>query len=206
MKSFITLVFSAIAVSTLAGCASLFTPATDTITITSVPEGADVYWQGSHLGKTPLVTEIKKVSNTSSLVLEKTGYEARSVTLGREIAGVAFLNLGFVTTTSGAPSWGLDIITGRIWTYQPNKYVTKLERSSGTAMRDDAVFDFVMTNAEKIRLELARGYGEEVANLCRLLEKNEAECESMRAKLFSQREQMIGAPDSLALYQAIAAL
>jgi hypothetical protein len=184
----------------------LFTPATETITITSVPEGADVYWQGSHLGKTPLVTEIKKVSHTSSLVLEKTGYESRAVMLGREINGVAFLNLGFITTTSGAPSWGLDIITGRMWTYQPNKYVTKLERSSGSAKREEAFFNYVMMNAEKIRIDLARGYGDEVQNLCGLLEKTPEECALMRSKLYGQREQMISAPDSLALYQAIAAL
>ena len=123
-------------------CATMFGDHADTISITSEPEGAEVYLRGELLGKTPLVTEISRRTEANFLTLTKQGYGDERVELQRKITGIAFLNFGYVLTTSGASSWGTDISTGRMWEYAPKKYVVKLD-AEAAGLWNKSVFDFV---------------------------------------------------------------
>jgi hypothetical protein len=51
----------------IAGCATMFGPKTDKVTVNSEPEGAEVYFRGELLGKTPLETDLPRRSEARTM-------------------------------------------------------------------------------------------------------------------------------------------
>jgi hypothetical protein len=168
-----------------AGCASMFGPSTDRVSLESEPSGADVYLRGTNLGKTPVTIDLPRRTEAVFLTFKKEHFETKQVHLNQTIDGVAFLNFGFTTTTSGATSWGIDLINGRAWKYAPDAYVVHLESATKSADRkegqsidrwNETVFDYVMANAINLKTDLARGTGPTLTGLCDSLNKSTEAC------------------------------
>ena len=107
-----------------AGCASMFAPNSDNITIKTNPEGADVYYGGNLLGQTPLTYSFKRETfEQKKLNIRKEGYKNQELLLEKTIEKIALFNLGFTTTTFGATSWGIDAATGNAIKYSPDSYL-----------------------------------------------------------------------------------
>lgn len=86
MKKIINCVVLAIFTINMTGCATIMKPKTTKISINSNPEGANVYFDGNRVGKTPLLTT---ASNRNPLMvsLKKEGYEGASKRIGVHTEG-----------------------------------------------------------------------------------------------------------------------
>lgn len=149
----------------VSGCASMFAPASDRITINSVPEGAKVYLGANLLGTTPLTYEFKRsMQERKTLSIRKDGYKTQELLLGTVLEPAAFWNFGFITTTFGATSWGIDAMNGNMVKYSPDSYLVDLEKAGGVESPKDRVdrgrLRFVAANWGRIRSDIAWGGGE----------------------------------------------
>lgn len=188
----------------LSGCASMFGTGFDEITLESEPSGADVYFRNQYLGKTPLTTKLARTPEAPFLVFKKAGYEDQRVSMGRSVDGVAFFNLGFITTTSGATSWGIDAITGRMWKVSQNTYVVKLERLN-RADNDHShrTMDYVLNQSEELKSELSQGYGESFKSLCKAANVGMKHCPQVYSKALSDKGSLLASRNSLEFYRRL---
>ena len=105
----------------LTGCATMFTSPTDHITFNSSPEGANVEINGMSQVKTPVTVPVKKSMNSPQVQMKKNGYEGKPVFLQTSFNAVSLLNI-FVW-----PGFIVDIVTGKMWKYDPTTYNVELE-------------------------------------------------------------------------------
>jgi hypothetical protein len=149
----------------LSGCASMFAPATDTVRIDTLPQGAKVYDGSNLLGTTPLVHTFKRETfQKKNLTLRKEGYRSQELQLGTTLEKDALWNFAFITTTLGVTSWGIDAANGNMVKYYPDSYLIDLERGGGPeGRRDQTRFQrlrFVAFNKDHLQQDIAAGDGE----------------------------------------------
>lgn len=197
---FLKIMLMAIFFST--GCASMFGDSTDTVEITSEPAGADVYFRKKHLGTTPLTVALERRVEASQLQFEKTGYKPKNVPLSRHVTGKAFWNFGFITTTSGATSWGVDALSGKMWEYSPKSYVVNLEKIE-TQVNTDALFDYVMSNGELIRKSLAQKQSQILDDMCAAASLKQNQCSKWQNEILRRRATLLKTKNNLELYKAL---
>ena len=149
----------------LNGCASMLAPNTDTLTIKTIPDGADVY-DGVHvLGKTPLVqTFTRNTFEVKTLTLRLEGYKSQDLMLQRVIEKKALYNFAFFLTTCGVTSWGIDALNGNMIMYSPDSYLIELEKNAADPHKKDQVrwdrMRFVVMNRDQLMKDVASGGGE----------------------------------------------
>ena len=116
MNKFIARIVSLIIVLSFCGC-SAFRPSTQTITINSSVQGADIYLDGNPIGKSPATATIQRNRNFTVLA-RKPGFEPMSRTIGThlndtgtmDVVGLVFcLFPGIGLLTPGA--WSVDETT-----------------------------------------------------------------------------------------------
>jgi len=107
----------------LSGC-SLLAPRTQTLTITSSPEGAEVLVDDTVVGRTPLECRVRRWRPVT-VAIRKEGYRPASRTTTRSLSGV-----GIFDVVGGAlvlfPFFGL--LSGGAWEHSPNKVHANLVR------------------------------------------------------------------------------
>lgn len=149
----------------LSGCASIYAPDSDSITIKTIPEGAKVFEGTNLLGTTPLTCTFKRDTfQKKNLTLRKEGYKSQDLVLGTVLERDALLNFAFITTTSGVTSWGIDALNGNMVKYHPDSYLIDLEKEGTQGVRKDQTrfqrLRFVAFNGDRIRQDIAAGDGE----------------------------------------------
>ena len=160
--------------SLLSGCATLFANRSDTITIKTEPAGADVYDGADLLGKTPLTHIFKRDTFTQkTLQIRSPGFTTYELRLQRTVEPIALFNLGFILTTMGVTSWGIDAASGAMIRYEPSSYFVDLEptgkkRTSMDRNRRERVM-FVLSNRHALTRDIAQGDGPYLASYYRLL-------------------------------------
>lgn len=106
----------------LSACGTLISGSSQTVSIDSNVEGAEIYEGGVLLCETPCSTQMKRERGEKTLIVKKAGYEDARVMLGSSVNIVSLLNLvslsGFIT----------DAVTGAVWEYSPNNYYVNLMR------------------------------------------------------------------------------
>lgn len=160
---------AALIVLNVSSCATLFSKKTDTIKIESDPPGAEVSIEGENFGETPVSIEVRRSTfGQKYLTLKKKGYKTRRVFLEKNIDGTSFFNLGFITTTFGATSWGIDALSGAMFEYRPGYYSIDLEKNNdkaelnkpgGTPTKEDFQL-FVTKSFSKLKRDISSGGGE----------------------------------------------
>lgn len=115
----------------LAGCATLFSGTSDTLTFESQPAGALVVIEGVDRGRTPLTTSVSRDIGGTDVMYRLDGYETRTFELGQE----------FNTTAI----WGIfcfplcpvvDVLTGAIMKYDPTTYSLELTSRDSDALEE----------------------------------------------------------------------
>lgn len=149
----------------LFGCATMFAPGEDQITIKTDPGGAEVYDGATLLGKTPLThTFARDTFEKKVLTVKMEGRKSHSLYLQKTMEKTALLNFGFITTTFGVTSWGVDAFSGHMTKYSPNSYLIELESAGGVTTKEEQSrrrrLRFVVLNSDSLRKDIARGDGE----------------------------------------------
>lgn len=149
----------------LSGCASMMAPSSDFVTINTVPQGAEVYLGDELLGKTPVTHVFKRQTfEKKTLSIRKKGYKTRELLLETALESTALLNLGFITTTSGVTSWGIDASSGNMIKYHPGSYLIDLEKEGEPSRQKEhaslLLLRFVARNQAHLQSDIAFGDGE----------------------------------------------
>lgn len=190
----------------LGGCATLFTPSSDTISITSDPEGAEVFLDGELLGTTPLEFQAdREVFKHKYITIRKEGYEPKQMRLRSTLNTASLFNL-----TSG-PSWTTDAISGAMFEYSPKSYMILLERK-GQAELDDKQMQhrrrmaFVALHFNSLRLDIARGDGEHINALCQTMPLGRLSPSAFSARIHKKRTDLLRMKTPVELLRGITAL
>lgn len=105
----------------VSGCATVFSPAHDPVTISSVPEGSAVFMDGSRVGKTPITVQVKRQLTPPRIEVKNDGYHTQSILLQNQFNGVALLNIFFW------PGFIVDAATGTLMKASQFNYQVDLE-------------------------------------------------------------------------------
>ena len=138
----------------LAGCASIISGTSQSVTIDSNVAGATVNIEGSSVGVTPFTGKIPR-KRESVAVVSKPGYGTQSVTLTTSFNSVALLSIFWDYSTT-------DCLTGACWEYAPNNYYVNLRpatSSDSNFKKDTELKAFTMTYFTTLHSEIAAGSG-----------------------------------------------
>ena len=120
MKSIIYLsVISCLFLTT--SCATLFTGTKQTVQINSKPPGAKIQIDGIDRGTTPAAIKLKKKSDGQVVTLKLDGYETKTIVPETSFNAVSILNLTNILF------WGIDLLSGAVYKYDPRFYEIELE-------------------------------------------------------------------------------
>jgi hypothetical protein len=203
MKRSTYLIVCSLTALSLGGCATIFSRSADPVTIESEPSGAEVnIANGAKLGETPFTTAMTRQMNSISVEIKKKGYETKLLKLERKFDLTSLFNLGFISTTSGATSWGIDLLTGNFLEYSPQKYVVELSKRN--AHVGPSALEMVVMNHQEFKKNLARNeQGELQASLCHSWELNSEACAKLWSNAYEHRTELLNTPDSLAFYRQL---
>lgn len=182
----------------VAGCATIVTGTSDTITFNSEPEGATVTVAGRVIGKTPVSVVIDKDTN-QAVTFEKEGYKTFTTQLSTTTNPWFFGNIvigGLLGSTT-------DGVSGAIIEYSPDQYFATLTPEVPFGINNNLprrVKEVVVAFGDDIRAELAAGSGPYTTELLGLLgvatENHEASTRVL-ASLASQSEDNLEFAESI---------
>ena len=119
---------SALAILFASGCASIIKGTSQTVSINSNVEGADVIVNGERVGTTPFTGPIKRKSGTT-VTVRKTGYQTKTVTMTTEIEAIFWGNI----ISGGVIGSTTDLTTGAMYYYAPATLEIDLNASAESA-------------------------------------------------------------------------
>ncbi len=153
-KQVILLLASVVAISLLLpGCATILGGSKDASYVRNGnPPNADVYYNGSYVGKAPTKVKIPKSAKqgNSTVEVKAEGYETSTINMTRKVS-VGYTVLDILT---GVVWLGIDFATGNIYKPRPNKIDYNLSPISGynpSEQYDFAVGDKVIFSKDKLK-------------------------------------------------------
>lgn len=159
-----------LAMATVAGCATLASGTTQTMTINSNVDGARVFLDASEIGTTPFMGTVPK--NKSSLRVEAAGYRSETIALSKTMEPIFWGNI-ILGGTLGSIT---DFATGAAYQYAPATYQVELR----TANQDEQAFQaqlvvrkFAMLYIDEISRDVSTGGGEHLSAMVRLINLTE---------------------------------
>lgn len=125
----------------LAACATIMHGTTQEISVGSTPTGAKVLIDGKEVGKTPVVSELKR-KDRHAVRIELDGYEPYELTMTRGTSGWVWGNIVF----GGIVGLAVDAITGGMYKLNPEQIQSTLSRKdvAVTAQGDVLVIAVVL--------------------------------------------------------------
>jgi hypothetical protein len=145
-----------------AGCATIVKGSTQTITVSSNVDGADVFLDGLKVGTTPFAGPVPK--NKGALMVQKPGYRAANLSLSKSLEPMFWGNI----ITGGTLGSITDFASGSAYQYAPAAYQVDL-RPEGQAQtgfeRRVAARKFAMLYLDRVSADLAVGSGEHLRAL-----------------------------------------
>jgi hypothetical protein len=113
----------------LAGCATVFTPSHDPVTISALPVGSAVFMDGNRVGKTPVTIQVKRQLTPPRVEVKSDGYHSQSIILQNQFNGVSLLNIFFW------PGFIVDAATGTLMKAGQFNYEVELEAKDSVTKR-----------------------------------------------------------------------
>lgn len=184
MNRFLTLCAVALVATLGAGCASIVKGSSQTITVSSNVDGADVFLDGMKIGTTPYAGPVAK--NKGVLMVQKAGYTTANVSLSKTIEPIFWGNI----ITGGTLGSITDFASGSAYQYAPASYQVDLkpvEQAQADFERSVAARKFAMLYLDRISTELANGSGDHLDALLVLVngERGSVNAEDIRKALVS---------------------
>lgn len=103
----------------LNGCATIISKSSESITIDSSPQSAEVYIDGAMVGSTPMTLKLEK-NKKDTVMVKKEGYKTVSRDLTKQYDPVTLLSFFWDASTT-------DFITGAAMEYEPKSYFFELQ-------------------------------------------------------------------------------
>ena len=163
----------------LSGCATILDGEKQLVSFSSSPTGVQIHMDGAVLGMTPFSKEIERGKN-KVVVAKKEGYEDQVIALGTGTNPKLFFNglLIYLSLTGGTT----DYLSGSYIEYSPNSYHVTMTPTRVSQLEHDFLAkqmrlrNFVLVAYPNLQTDLARGTGEYVTSLSRMLGvENQAE-------------------------------
>jgi hypothetical protein len=155
-----------------AGCASIVKGRSQTITVSSNVDGAEVFLDGQKIGTTPYVGIVTK--NKGTLMVQKPGYKTVNVSLSKTLEPIFWGNI----ITGGTLGSITDFASGSAFQYAPASYQVDLRPDGPTAEgefeRRAAARRFAMTYLDRISADLAQGSGDHLNALLAIVNGDRA--------------------------------
>ncbi len=124
-------------VSTLSGCATIFSGDKPEFTIDSVPQGAIVKLpSGKFLGVTPITLRLpsKAVQNSlKTLHVQLARYHKVTLQIKPDFNQRTLLNFAFISSSLGFPSFTTDSVNRRLYRFDEGRYVIELKKKPQTS-------------------------------------------------------------------------
>lgn len=147
---------TALTIGLASGCATIASGTTQSISISSNVEGAELFLDGELIGTTPYTGEVAK--GKSSLRVEAEGYRTETVVLSRALEPVFWGNI-IIGGTLGSIT---DFASGSAYQYAPATYQVELQatdQSEEEYRQQLAVRKFSILYIDQISREVASGEG-----------------------------------------------
>lgn len=119
-----TLLLASILIS---ACATIFSGTKEDIFIDSDPPKAKIYVNDEFIGEAPVRTTFSK-DKGYLVTAKKEGYADSTAGVSKRINNLMWLNL-----LGGMLCWGIDYLTGAMWTFEKDHVMVKLERKGASA-------------------------------------------------------------------------
>lgn len=169
----------------VAGCATIASGTTQSISVSTNIEDADVFLDGVLIGQTPFTGIVKK--NQSQLRIEADGYRTETLELSKSLDPVFWGNI-IIGGTIGSIT---DFATGAAYQYAPAAYQVDLQRSDQSDDEFQAEVElrkFSMVYIDEISRDVSAGGGEYLDALMDILTLDSgAETEDVREALRDSR-------------------
>lgn len=166
-----------------AGCATIVKGSSQTITLSSNVDGAEVFLDGQKIGMTPFVGPVPK--NKNILMVQKPGYKTVNVALAKSLEPMFWGNI----LTGGTLGSITDFASGSAYEYAPASYQVDL-KPEGQAQLDFerrvAARKFAMVYLDRISADLAQGSGDYLGALLSIVngeKQAHADAQSIRRAL-----------------------
>lgn len=164
------------------GCASIVKGSTQTITVSSNVDGAEVYLDGVRIGTTPFAGVVAK--NKGTITVQKPGFRTATVSLSKTIEPMFWGNI----ITGGTIGSITDFASGSAYQYAPASYQVDL-RSDAQAQADFerrvAARKFALMYLDRIAAELSHGSGDHLNALLVIVngDQGRADADAVRRAL-----------------------
>jgi hypothetical protein len=109
----------------LAGCATIMQGTSQELSVASTPTGARVLVDGTEVGRTPHVANLKR-KDKHVVRIEMDGYQPFELPIARATSGWVWGNLVF----GGIPGLAVDAITGGLYKLRPEQVEATLAQST----------------------------------------------------------------------------
>lgn len=168
MKRLVTAVcLVSLLVLVTSGCATLMKGTTQTISVSSNVDGAEISLDGMPIGRTPFTGPVKK--NKSTLVIDMEGYRRETVALSKSLEPMFWGNI-IIGGTIGSIT---DFATGAAYQYAPASYQVDLQRADQADedfLKEVAVRKFSMIYIDELSADLSKGEGDYLSALISILD------------------------------------
>lgn len=154
----------------IAGCATIVAGSSQSISVTSNVEDAEIYLDGDQIGTTPFTGMVPK--NKEELRVEKEGYRTETVSLSKSLEPIFWGNI----ITGGTLGSITDFATGAAYQYAPASYQVELQAAGqpdSEYLQQLAVRKFSMIYIDEISQDIVDGEGDYLSALVALVNRNE---------------------------------
>ena len=196
MRRMIVFVFAVLVM----GCASIIGGTRQLISVNSNVAGAEVYFNGIPVGKTPFSGMVKR-TEAGQIEVRAAGYTRSVATLNTTIRPIFWGNILAGGTLGSSTDYG----TGAMYQYMPSTYFAELRPAQAAAptgrpsgetcavaqwRRQAGIRFFVLTHYQELSDDLAKGGGEHMDSLAALVgrpQPTSVELETFRAMRANSR-------------------
>lgn len=151
------------------GCASIVKGSTQTISISSNVDGAEVFLDGQRIGTTPFTGIVPKKKDF--VMVQKAGYKTANIALSKSLEPIFWGNI----ITGGTLGSITDFASGAAYQYAPASYQVDLKpegQASADFERRVAARKFAMIYVDRISADLAFGSGDHLNALLSIVNGN----------------------------------
>ncbi len=185
MRNLLKLAAVAFVAALTASCATIVKGGTQSMTVSSNVDGADVFLDGQKIGTTPFAGMVPKGKGT--LMVQKNGYKTQTISLSTSLEPIFWGNI-IIGGTLGSIT---DFASGAAFQYAPASYQVDLKSEAQTQAdfeRRVAARKFAMIYVDRISADLAHGSGDHLDALLAIVNgegRGGADADDVRKALVS---------------------